>query len=95
MHFLGRSSASSGRRPRVNQETEEALTDVCVPVADIHQAAIFRGNAGLECLGDVGKIRARRKAVWDFTVLEVTPNPRPASFQTDYTGSDPAYNKTE
>lgn len=39
---------------------------MCVPVADIHQAAIFRGNAGLECLGDVGKIRVRMRAVWDF-----------------------------
>lgn len=31
---------------------------MCAPVADIHQAARFRGNAGLECLCDVGKIRA-------------------------------------
>lgn len=45
---------------------------------DIHRAAIFRGNAGFECLCDAGKIRARRNAVWHFYNAK---NPRCVSFK--------------
>lgn len=66
--LLHRRPTSSGRGDGVHVRIKNRRkpSPMCVPVADNHQAAVFRGNAGLGCLCDVGKIRAFGSAVWEF-----------------------------
>lgn len=92
--LLHQRPTSSGRGDGVHVwiKNQRKPSPMCAPVADNHQAAVFRGNAGLECLCDVGKIRALGSAVWDFYNAGSNTKIPDVPFNKHYAGSDPAPN---